>query len=365
MRRSISESMKTRWNIVVEALCCFSFVLGLVGCGPIDEDLSDCGIRNQLDYELRLVTNMTTELQTHLTAQTDVTVSNMLRTHLGGVFSDFAHDVDLSFYDVVGDSVRLDHDVRIMDANQTSYTLYLPVRRYMHTAIANLKNNEEVILTDDEFCHQSRLTLAQPTADTIRSHTTGLFTARLPMEVQEGIDQVFNVRLYMANCAAALIADTTGTHIRDLRVCTSGFATGFSICDSVYLFSEQSPVVQAERLDTLDSSKLCFCSVNFPSPEPEEDVEADDQTRVVIETTDPFASLGAKHPLWHFICYVTLDDGTVTRTVLDITRPLRAGQLYILTANVQDDGIVSPKDKTVGVSVTLNWNTIEYPEIPL
>ena len=354
---------------VVLTGCCLLAALAQTGCKYIDEDLDECGIRNQLDYELRLVTNMTTELQTQLTAQTDVTVSNLLHTHLGNIFSDFAHDVDLSFYDVVRDSIRLDHDVRIMNANQTSYTLYLPVRRYMHTAVANITENPFVSLINGEFCHHAQLQQADhpatgaAEADTVDSHTTGVFTARLPMEVQEGVDQVFNVRLYMANCAAALVVDTAEVHIRDLRVYTTGFATGFALCDSVYLFSEHDPVVRATRLDSLSTSKLCFCSVNFPSREPEEVAEA--PTRVVIETTEPFESDAASKTLWQYICYVTLDDGTVTRSVINMTKPLRAGQLKVLVVRIMDDGSAHSTDDTVGVSVTLDWNAIEYPDIPL
>ena len=97
-----------------------------VGCSTIDDDLSDCDTSYQLDYELRLVTNMTTELQTQLSMQTDIAISAVLKTHLSSIFTDFAHDVDLSFYDTKVDSTRLHHDEHIMDANQQSYTLYIP-----------------------------------------------------------------------------------------------------------------------------------------------------------------------------------------------------------------------------------------------
>ena len=52
--------------------------------------------------------------------------------------------------------------------------------------------------------------LQQVAGDTIDSHDTGLFTARLPMRVLNGVNQNFDVRLYMANCAVCLIIDTQG-----------------------------------------------------------------------------------------------------------------------------------------------------------
>ena len=49
-------------------------------CSLVDEDVSDCEADYNIDYELRLVTNMTTELQTQLSLDTDVAVSNALRS---------------------------------------------------------------------------------------------------------------------------------------------------------------------------------------------------------------------------------------------------------------------------------------------
>ena len=110
----------------------------------IDEDQSDCGVQAKVDYEMRLVTNMSTEIQTQLTTQMDLEMATALRNYLSGIFTDYAHDVDLSFYDTVGDSVRLKHDRHIMDANEASYTLNLPMRQYMHLAVANLVEHEHV-----------------------------------------------------------------------------------------------------------------------------------------------------------------------------------------------------------------------------
>ena len=200
----------------------------LTGCSMIDEDLSNCEEQEQeqarLDYELRLVTNLTTELETELSAQTDVDISNALRQFLSSIFTDHAHDVDLSFYDTQGDSLRLQHDQHIMDASQASYTLNLPKREYMHLAVANVLDNQLVDLFDDNRCHTSNLSLTGK--DTIPSHTTGLFTARQPMNVLEGVSQQFNVRLYMANCAAALIVDTQGARCQSPASLQHGLCLG-------------------------------------------------------------------------------------------------------------------------------------------
>lgn len=328
-------------------------LLMLQACSVIDDDLGQCDTGYRLDYELQLVTNMTTELQTELTTQTDLSVANALRTHLGSIFTDHAHDVDLSFYDTQDDSLRLYHDSHVMDAAQASYTLFLPMRRYMHLTAANVVDNPVVELHQDEACHQA--VLQQASADTVPSHTTGVFTARQHMDVLEGVSQHFDVHLYMANCAAALVVDTVGSGIRHLTVTTAGFATAFAVADSLYRFAAPSPVVRAQQVDTgTTGGPMTFCSVNFPSAETAPAAPA--PTRTVIETTDPFTATGQGSGLWQYQVCATCADGTVTRSELSVQTPLRAGQLKVVKAKVRSNGALGTDDQTVAVSVQLDWN---------
>lgn len=324
----------------------------LTGCSLIDEDLSNCDVEEEqqqatLDYELRLVTNMSTEIEMELSAQTDVDISNALRQFLSDIFTDRAHDVDLSFYDTQGDSLRLQHDQHIMDASQASYTLNLPKREYMHLAAANIMDNLLVDLLDDNRCHTSKLFLSNK-GDTIPSHTTGLFTARQPMNVLDGVDQQFNVRLYMVNCAAALIVDTQGHDARHMQVFSTGFASGYSICDSVYRHAAKSPIVRTTRLDPEKGSKIGFCSVTFPS-------QRFVNSRTVIEDADKFITPAGQRPLWEFRAYITNADGKVTETILGINEPLQPGELKIIQVRLKDDGSLTTESSEVSVSVTLDW----------
>ena len=352
-----------RYSFINVGLLLSAFWLA-AGCSTIDDDLSDCENTYELDYELRLVTNMTTELHTQLGMETNVSLAANLHEHLRNIFTDFAHDVDLSFYDTTGDSVRLQHDQHIMDANQQSYVLNLPMRQYMHLAVANVVNNPVVGLTNDEHCHPSHLETT--TADTIPSHTTGLFTARQPMDVLANVDQTFHVRLYMANCAAALVIDRREHDVSNMRVYTTGFASMFNICDSTYTFANKSPIVETNKVETNDDNELCYVSVNFPSREiPAEKRREAKVTRSVIETTEPFITQEGDETLWQFIIYITNADGTVTETILSLRQPLRAGQLKIIKGYVTDDGAVHTSDQTVGVSVTLDWEESSHHDIPL
>ena len=68
--------METRRYIIERLLTAVLATVLLSGCSLIDDEPGECGYkeRYELDYELELVTNMTTEIQTQLTAETDISV---------------------------------------------------------------------------------------------------------------------------------------------------------------------------------------------------------------------------------------------------------------------------------------------------
>lgn len=319
---------------------------GLWSCSLVDEDLRDCETDYHLDYELRLVTNMKAELQTQLSMAADVTVSNAIRAYLNDIFTDFAHDVDLGFYDVYGDSAMLHHEAHIMNANQSSYTLYIPVRRYMHLALANVESNELLTLEGMDKCHSARL--AQKLQDTIPSLRSGVFSARLPMDIKEGEDQQFDVRLYMVNCASSIVIDTLGSNVKDIKVFMSGFATGFNLCDSLYTY-DYTPLVKADRLPLDGPGSICYAAVTMPSrPAPD--------TKTIIDTDDTDVVGGSSNALWQVKIYAQNPDGKITETILGVTQPLQSGQLRVIKCTAHDNGTVLPgDDPTIAVSFTLDW----------
>ena len=181
------------------------------------------------------------------------------------------------------------------------------------------------------------------------------------MNILEGVDQSFLVQLYMANCATALVVDNTaeGTpEISGFKAFTTGFADSFNIADSTYVFN-RNPLVEAVNVPVEGGAESCYVTVQFPSKEPKP------ESKVVIETTDPFISENAEEALWEWVVYVTLPDGSVTESRLGLIKPLRAGQLKIIRVRIGHDGIVSTDDTSVGVSVTLDWNQAGVHIIPL
>lgn len=357
---------RTKWLRAMDILLAGGLLSAVCSCSAIDEDLSDCGEELTIDYDLHLVTNLNIELQTELDRRNDANLIRALREYLSPVFVDYAHDIDLSFYDVQGDSARLHHVQDIMDANEVVYTLFLPRRDYMHTAVANVQDNEVVTLEGDSYCHTARLW--QQRGDTVSTHRTGLFTARQKLEIKEGVSQTLHVDLYMANCAAALVLDTSLATLKDIKVVATGFASRFNIADSTYLFAEHPPIVMTDRIETGNNGQMCFGTVNLPSKEPR-DIEAIGEdikgTRTIIQAEEPFVSEDAIDALWQFHVYTTLPDGKVTRSVLGVKKPLRPGQLKILHAQVFPNGALESDEKEVGVSITLDWKQGGQHEIPL
>lgn len=299
-------------------------------CDTIKEDLDDCGKDFTINYTLRLVTNIETELNTVLSTEADQDIADALREALTDhIFREFAEDVNLSFYNTSGNQELLQQEEHMMNAGEASYTIYLPARDYTHLAVANIAGAQTVTLQGDDRCPDSKL--VQQRGDTIDSHATGIFTARVPMDVVSNENQDFLVPLYMANCAAAIVIDTTGVCARDVRTYINNVGDAFNVNDSTYNYSSNSIIRMNGVTLPADSKKICNYGVCFPS--------TDDGK-------------------WEIRSYVTLDDGTITETILTIDTPLQAGQLKIIKVKLNNDGSLTPTtDSEVGVSVTLDWNS--------
>lgn len=331
------------WPCFIAMLLAGMLTGGLTSCSMIDEDLSGCGEDFKMEYQLKLVTNMTTEMQTVLSTEYDLPLQTELKNELSHIFTDYARDVNLSFYGT--DSLRHQHEMHVMNANEASYTIYLPVEEYMHLALANLEQQHQVT-----FENQERANLAfldQLPVDTVDSHETGIFTARQHMQVLGNQSQTFNVRLYMANCAAALVVDTTGYHIRNMSVYIDDLADGFFIRDSVYTYRRQTSVrtfpVTVDQLNLTTRAEnienyrqVCYCGVGFPSR----------RKPIVGDDGETY---------WRVKAYFTLDNGKITENVFHIHEPLLAGNLKIIRCRLTADGAVEVTTPNVGVSVTLNW----------
>lgn len=324
----------------------------LSGCSRlVDEDISDCGNDLNLDYELQLVTNMRTEIKTVLDLQADLQVATVLENHLEEVFTDFAHDVDLSFYDTAGDEARLEHLDVVMNGSQSSYSLFIPARPYTHLCVANLEAEPFVMLEDDGLCKTSRLVQLPEVQDTVSAHTTGIFTARTQMDIQTGIDQHFDVSLYMVNAATALVLDMSDApDVKGLKVYLRGMADGFMLADSTYTFNSDRVIRTSLLPMEAGSTERCYVSTHFPS----RDVDVPN-TKLIIDIEDPDGGKLSEEILWYWTVDASLANGSITHTILGSYNPLHAAQLKVVKGVVHANGAISTDDKTVGVNVALDW----------
>ena len=310
--------------------------LALTSC--IDEDLSDCGADYGITYTLRLQTNLRAMLGDELPLPEEQAIAGRLEQALGGVFTDRAADIDLSFF--TGGAVA-HHEAHRMDASSASYTIYLPVADYDHAAVANAQ--AEPLVTIGGAGAYTTLRLDQQQADTIGSHTAGLFTATRDIVVADGTDQHFNVNLYMQNCAAAVVIDLNGHTPAAVTGCLSGLACGFSVADSTFDFSRQT-VVRASRTDD-GAGRIALYAAGFPSPS---------SSFLRGERAGGEASGGEASSPWLFRIYVT-ENGTTTESTLSVSEPLPAGGLKVIKARIGDGGQVVTDAPEVGVSVKLDW----------
>lgn len=317
-------------------------VIAQSACCSIDDDLSDCGTDYEITYELQLVTNESTELQSKLGTEAEAPMREALRAHLSPVFSDHGDDLEQWFYSPEGGEEQ-HHENKVMDASERTYTIYLPERQYRHLAVANVGQAPQVSMSGTSS--SSTFALSEVSA---APHARGLFAGNELLEANGSSTAHFHVPLFMVNCASALVIDKRGHEPQKVEASAKGFAKSYNMLDGTYTFAQQDAVHSVDEVQATGSDLLCYVTVNYPSREA--------GTRSVEETTVPFESSDSSEDLWQWDVYVTKADGSVTATKLSVRRPLRAGQLMIIKGYIDDDGAVRTGDASVGVSVTLDWN---------
>lgn len=350
-----------RKNNVLYACTLLTMALLSTSCNSIDDNLDDCFIDLQAEYELHLVTNENHELARVLADHPGI--AEALQQHLSGVFSDQGRDLNLSFYN---SGTRSYQQTEAMNNASTKQVhINLPIKDYEHLAIANIQGNDVISLENDNSYAHTSLSL-NPQSSTLNdseviidSQKTGIFTGRRSFLNMTWGTYPYRMPLYMVNCADAIVLDPRTALFTDVRVCTRGFADSFSVSDSLFHY-DKSTVTRSERVTLNNTDWLCFCSVNFPSHEPSA------TTRSRIEIDEPrFLYEDCGEDIWYYDCYVTMADGSpnglnikagsITKTTLAIRHPLRPGQLKVILGWIDDRGIVHTDDQEVGVSIDLDW----------
>ena len=189
--------MKKLYNTLLASVMTISLITSLSSC--IDEDMSDCGKEYKIQYNLRLNTQINTVIDVDLNLIEEQEIAARLKQALSKVFTDHAHDNDLSFF--VGEELS-HHETNKMGANSVSYTIYLPRNNYQNLSLANTGSADNVKIINANSCRS--LALRQEAKDTINSHNIGLFTSRLAID-ENDFEHDLQTTLYMANSSAVVV----------------------------------------------------------------------------------------------------------------------------------------------------------------
>ena len=348
-----------RWRPFISVLAAAGLLAAAFsGCSLIDEDITGCNNQVRLTYELRLDPEIIQELEDELDLHADEDIRGMLKEYIDGVFTNYARDVNLFFYDTNEPMGLLRSMSEKMNSSSNTYSISMPVRSYMHSAIANAKVSETVQLVGEEN-YASCLLQHVPEGGYYTPQRSGLFTAHRRLDVGTKANQRFNIRLNMANSATALILDTgKATEVTDIRVEVEGMATAFNPVDSTYTYDDNA-LFSTEEFST--GYKHCYAAVHFPSHDAvEEDEEVEDTKATEYDDDD-----NLEHKTWRWYVYATLKDGTVTRSTLEMRPAVKAGQLKIRNAFVMDEGQVGSNEIDVSITVKLDWRPGLDIEVPL
>ena len=321
--------------------CILSIFVLFIGCSIIDDDLSACGEKYTINYEMRIVTDMEMTINEELSLEIEESMAIALKDWLGPILSGRAHDLNVNFYSLDARDILRHHWDDVIDATQKSYTLNIPREDYLHLAVVNIAENSNVSLLGEQ--HSATMHLEQRMGDTLLTQPTAVYTAReIMLMAQDTTRNRFDVHLYMLNNVVALVIDSLGVALPEMDVLLSGTATGFDVKDSTFTFAHPS-LLRASRL-----SDQCYAIVGMPS-----------RDSVNVAPMPAKAAAAAKDVLWEVRSYVTLPNGSITETVFSFHRPLEAGALEIIRVNMDENGALEPIDeeykKEVGVSVKLDW----------
>ena len=296
----------------------------------IDEDMSDCGKDYQIQYNLRLHTQLNTTIDADLNLSEEQGIASNLKQVLGNVFTDHAKDNDLSFFT---EETLAHHEANPMDANSVSYTIFLPRNQYTNLALANTGAINNVSIKGADAL--GTLALSQEKTDTLDSHNIGLFSARLNIQ-EDDFDQNLKTTLYMANCASAVVIDKNNVQAEEIFGFVKGMANNFAVKDSTYSY-DYGTVVRAQRVTGTNTHEALY-AVTFPS-------------RDGIATTKTSDS---ETGIWEFHVIVKMNS-KYTENILSFPTPLQAGDLRIVKVTLHPDGSFESKTQSVGVSVKLDW----------
>ena len=312
-------------------------LLTLQSCSLIDDDRSDCENSFSINYQLKVVSNINLQLSEQLQTSTGSQTLATLNSYLSPILQPTTSAVHLGFFPTDGsDPIQFDRETQGL---RTAFSLSIPADNYRHVAVIG-QEDPSIFLRDTTEARTERL--SQFLNDTVDSHNHAALAGTLDMNVANNANQDWEIDLYPADASVAVVMKKNPKVTR-IRVFLADLATSFTPNDSTWHW-EHNSLVRTDAVDITGTDSVAYCGVAFPSR-----MEAPG-------TIDPDVA-AAKGAVWRVVILSDLPNGTTTRSVLYMAKPLKAGDIRVIRIRLNDDGGVSTSDSNVGASVTLDWKS--------
>lgn len=312
-------------------------LLTLQSCSLIDDDRSDCENSFSINYQLKVVSNINLQLSEQLQTSTGSQTLATLNSYLSPILQPTTSAVHLSFFPTDGsEPIHFDRETQGL---RTAFSLSIPADNYRHIAVIG-QEDPSIFIKDNTSAMTTHLT--QFLNDTVDSHSHAALAGTLDMNVANNANQDWEIDLYPADASVAVVMKKNPKVTR-IRVFLADLATSFTPNDSTWHW-EHNSLVRTDAVDITGTDSVAYCGVAFPSR-----MEAPG-------TIDPDVA-AAKGAVWRVVILSDLPNGTTTRSVLYMAKPLKAGDIRVIRIRVNDDGGVSTSDSNVGASVTLDWKS--------
>lgn len=312
-------------------------LLTLQSCTLIDDDRSDCENSFSINYQLKVVSNINLQLSEQLQASMGSQTLATLNSYLSPILQPTTSAVHLSFFPTGGsEPIHFDRETQGL---RTAFSLSIPADNYRHVAVIG-QEDPSIFIKDNTSAMTTHL--SQFLNDTVDSHNHAALAGTLDMNVANNVNQEWEIDLYPADASVAVVMKKNPKVTRT-RVFLADLATSFTPNDSTWHW-EHNSLVRTDAVDITGTDSVAYCGVAFPS------------RMDAPGTIDPDVA-AAKGAVWRVVILSDLPNGTTTRSVLYMAKPLKAGDIRVIRIRVNDDGGVSTSDSNVGASVTLDWKS--------
>lgn len=341
---NISITMTFHIRALITALL---LLLTAQSCTFIDDDRSDCEDTYSLNYELKVVSNINLQLSEQLQVSTGSMTLKALNNYFSPIMQPATSEARLGFFPTDGDA-PIYYSLHT-EGRRTALGISIPADNYRHIAVIG-QADPSIFLTDTTMAATVRLT--RFLNDTVDSHNHAILAGTLDMDVLGNVNQSWEVNLYPADASVSVVLKKNPM-VRRTRVFLADLATSFTPNDSTWHWDHNS-LVRTDAIDVPGTDSVAYCGIAFPS-RADSQVAAKWGRGITAKNVGKGTESPSNDAVWRIIVLNDMPGGSVTRTVLYVRKPLRAGDVRVIRVHVNDDGGVDTGNSNVGASVTLDW----------